>query len=89
VSAFVLEMWLSAFMPTFVLQLLETSPYRGAAAEYFNFSVNYLHIYLLTHVQSLLFCAASIGAALNQLGGSPGSHVGPSTPRPSPGLSSP
>jgi hypothetical protein len=61
VWAFVPEMWLSAFMPTFFLQVLETSPCRGGPAEIFNFSLNSLHFYLVTHVQSLLFCAASIG----------------------------
>jgi hypothetical protein len=62
------ETWLSTFMPTFFLQVLETSPYREGAAEFFNFSVNYLHIYLVTHVQSLLFCAASIGGGIEPIG---------------------
>jgi hypothetical protein len=30
----------------------------------FNFSLNWLHFYLVTHVQSLLFCAASIGGGV-------------------------
>ena len=64
VSAFVTEMWLSAFVPTFFLQVLETSPCRGGAVEIFNFSLNCLHFYLVTHVQSLLFCAASIGGGV-------------------------
>ena len=64
VSAFVLEMWLSAFVPTFFLQVLETSPCRGGAAEIFNFSLNSLHFYLVTHVQYLLFCAADIGGGV-------------------------
>ena len=42
----------------------ETSPCRGGAAEIFNFSLNCLHFYLVTHVQSLLFCAASIGGGV-------------------------
>jgi hypothetical protein len=32
-------MWLSAFVSTFFLQVLETSPCRGGAAEIFNFSL--------------------------------------------------
>ena len=64
VSAFVPEMWLSAFVPTFFLQVLETSPCRGGAAEIFNFSLNCLYFYLVTHVQSLLFYAASIGGGI-------------------------
>ena len=64
VSAFVPEMWLSAFVPTFFLQVLETSPCRGGAAKIFNFSLNSLHFYLVTHVQSLLFFAASIGGGV-------------------------
>ena len=64
VLAFMPEMWLSAFVPMFFLQVLETSPCRGGAAEIFNFSLNCLHFYLVTHVQSLLFCAASIGGGV-------------------------
>jgi hypothetical protein len=64
VLAFVPQMCLSAFVPTFFLQVLETSPWRGGAAEIFNFSLNWLHFYLVTHVQSLLFCAASIGGGI-------------------------
>ena len=64
VSAFVPEMWLSAFVPTFFLQVLETSPCRGGAAEIFNFSLHSLHFYLVTHVQSPLFFAASIGGGV-------------------------
>jgi hypothetical protein len=37
-SAFVPDMWFSAFVSTF-LQILETSPCRGGAAEIFNFSL--------------------------------------------------
>jgi len=64
VSAFVPEMWLSAFVPTLFLQVLETSPCMGGAAEIFNFSLNSLHFYLVTHVQSPLFFAASIGGGV-------------------------
>jgi hypothetical protein len=68
VSAFVPEMWLSAFVLTFFLQVLETSPYMGGAAKFFNFFINYLHIYLFTHMQSLLFCVASIGGSVKSIG---------------------
>jgi hypothetical protein len=64
VSAFVPEMWLSAFVPTFFLQVLETSPCRGGAAEIFNFSLHSLHFYIVTHMQSLFFFAASIGSGV-------------------------
>jgi hypothetical protein len=64
VSAFMPEMWLLAFVPTFFLQVLETFPCRGGAAETFNFSLSSLLFYLVTHVQSLLFCAASIGGGI-------------------------
>ena len=64
VLAFVPEMWLSAFVPTFFLQVLETSPCRGGAAEIFNFSLHSLYFYLVTHVQSPLFFAASIGGGV-------------------------
>jgi hypothetical protein len=40
-SAFVPEMWLSTFVSTFFLQVLETSPCRGGAAEIFNFSLQF------------------------------------------------
>ena len=85
VWAFVPEMWLSAFVPTFFLQVLEMSPCRGGAAEIFNFSLNSLHFYLVTHVQYLFFWQRTSGAALNQVGGSPASQVGPSAPGPWPG----
>ena len=62
VLAFVPEMWLSAFVPTFFLQVLETSPCRGGAAEIFNFSLHSLYFYLVTHVQSpLFFCSINRG----------------------------
>jgi hypothetical protein len=64
VAAFVPEMWLSAFVLTFFFQVLEISPCRGGADENFNFFLNWLHFYLVTHVQSLLFCAASIGGGV-------------------------
>jgi hypothetical protein len=67
VSAFVPEMWLSAFVLPFFLQVLETSPCRGGAAEIFNFSFNSLHFYLVTNVQSLIFCAASIGGGVEPI----------------------
>ena len=35
-------------------------PCRGGVAEIFNFSLNSLYFYLVTHVQYLLFCAADI-----------------------------
>jgi hypothetical protein len=57
-------MWLLAFVPMFFLQVLETSPCRGGAAEILNFSLNCLHFFLVTHVQSLLFCAVSIGGGV-------------------------
>jgi hypothetical protein len=34
-------MWLSAFVPTFFLQVLETSPCRGGGAEIFDFSLHF------------------------------------------------
>jgi hypothetical protein len=62
VLAFVPEMWSSAFVQTFLLQVLETSPCRGGAAEISNFSLNYLHLYLATHTQSaLFFCSINRG----------------------------
>ena len=85
VSAFLPEMWLSAFVLTFFLQVLETSPCREGAAEIFNFSLHSLHFYLVTHVQYLLFVQRTSGAASNQVEGSPASQVGPSATGPSPG----
>ena len=65
IVSFVVEcMWLSAIVPFYLLQILETSPCRGGAAKIFNFSLNSLHFYLITHVQSLLFFAASIGGGI-------------------------
>ena len=39
-------------------------PVQGGAVEIFNFSLNCLHFYLVTHVQYLLFCAADIGGGV-------------------------
>jgi hypothetical protein len=48
------------------------------------FPLNCLHIYLATHVQSLLFCVASIGGGVEPVRRVAGSHVGPSQPSQSP-----
>jgi hypothetical protein len=61
-ATFVPKMWLSTFVPTFFLQVLETSPCRGGAAEFFNFSLQ-LRFLLVTHVQFLFFLQRHSGAS--------------------------
>jgi hypothetical protein len=92
VSAFVPEMWLSAFVSTFFLQVLETSPCSGGAAEIFNFSLQLGFLSCYSHEISVF--QRHSGASSNHVGGSlgshvraspagasPGSHVGPYPPR--------
>jgi hypothetical protein len=61
-SAFMPEMWLSAFVSTFFLQVLETSPCRGGAAEIFNFS---LHLgFLSCYSRAISFYSAALGGVV-------------------------
>jgi hypothetical protein len=57
-SAFVPEMWLSTFMLTFFLQVLETSPCRGGVAEIFKFSLQLRFLSCYSRAISFLFSAA-------------------------------
>jgi hypothetical protein len=61
-SAYVPEMWLSAFMSTFFLQVLETSPCRGGAAEIFNFSLRLGFLSCYSRVIS--FYSAAVGGVV-------------------------
>jgi hypothetical protein len=92
VSAFMPKMWLSAFVSTFFLQVLETSPCRGGATEIFNFSLQLGFLSCYSRTNS--FFQRHSGASSNHVGGlsgshvraspagaSPGSHVGPSPAR--------
>ena len=56
-TAIVPDMWLSAFVSTFLLQVLETSPCKGGAAEISNFSLHSLHFYLSLTSNALSFVA--------------------------------
>ena len=57
-SGYVLEIYLSAFVPTFLLEVLGTSPCRGGAAKVFNFCLNYLHFFSShSHAISSLLCS--------------------------------
>jgi hypothetical protein len=61
-SAFVPEMWLSAFVSTFFLQVLETSPCRGGAAEIFNFSLQLG--FLSCYSCAISFYSAALGGVV-------------------------
>jgi hypothetical protein len=63
VSAFVWEMWLSAFVPTFFLQVLESSPCKGGPTEIFNFSL--VHRFLSCHSRAVSFLfSAALGGVI-------------------------
>jgi hypothetical protein len=51
-------MWLSAFVLTFFLQVLEISPCRESATEIFNFSLQLRFLSCYSHAISFLFSAA-------------------------------
>jgi hypothetical protein len=83
-SVFVSEMWLSAFVPTFFLQVLETSPCRGGGAKIFNFSLHLRFLSCHSRAISSLFSAA-LGGVVEPCRMVAGSHVGSSPARASPG----
>jgi hypothetical protein len=60
-SVFVPEMWLSAFLLTFFLQVLETSPCRGGAAEIFKFSLQLGFLFCYSRVISF---SAALGGVV-------------------------